>query len=259
MFLEIPKTRSKTLDRLSCEKSALYIFILGCNFSVCTSKQLSKSIKLIHKFAPLSVKYTDTVMWIMDIMVMTVITSRCWDINTLWSQSTITQPFKIIIKNIYKPSFGKVLGLILYAYQIIEQLIIVLQGMRRPDSSDDRHVMAKHASIYPNEAEVHYHYYFFFHNKILKILKNFIHTTSMILHIYFTASSSTEYCITVWKSFEKCIWLSGRKVISTTGCPRLLLIIYTRHYLHRECYIEGEIIDIIVITVITSGCWDINT
>ncbi|XP_078313931.1 zinc finger RNA-binding protein-like isoform X3 [Crassostrea virginica] len=27
-------------------------------------------------------------------------------------------------------------------------------GMRRPDSSDDRHVMAKHASIYPNEAEL---------------------------------------------------------------------------------------------------------
>ena len=26
--------------------------------------------------------------------------------------------------------------------------------MRRPDTSDDRHVMAKHASIYPNEAEV---------------------------------------------------------------------------------------------------------
>ena len=86
------------------------------------------------------------------------------------------------------------MGLILYAYQIKEQLIIVLQGMRRPDSSDDRHVMAKHASIYPNEAEVHYHYCF---NKILKILKNIIHITSMILHIYFTASSGTEYCITV--------------------------------------------------------------
>ncbi|KAK3098799.1 hypothetical protein FSP39_023235 [Pinctada imbricata] len=27
-------------------------------------------------------------------------------------------------------------------------------GMRRPDSSDDRHVMSKHASIYPNEAEL---------------------------------------------------------------------------------------------------------
>ena len=26
--------------------------------------------------------------------------------------------------------------------------------MRRPDTSDDRHVMAKHASIYPNEAEL---------------------------------------------------------------------------------------------------------
>ena len=26
--------------------------------------------------------------------------------------------------------------------------------MRRPDTSDDRHVMSKHASIYPNEAEV---------------------------------------------------------------------------------------------------------
>ena len=29
-----------------------------------------------------------------------------------------------------------------------------LQPMRRPDTSDDRHVMAKHSSIYPNEAEV---------------------------------------------------------------------------------------------------------
>lgn len=77
------------------------------------------------------------------------------------------------------------------------KLIIVSQGMRRPDSSDDRHVMAKHASIYPNEAEVHNHFYFFFHNKILKILKNFIDTTLMILNIYFTASSGTEYCITV--------------------------------------------------------------
>ena len=27
--------------------------------------------------------------------------------------------------------------------------------VRRPDTSDDRHVMAKHASIYPNEADVH--------------------------------------------------------------------------------------------------------
>ena len=26
--------------------------------------------------------------------------------------------------------------------------------MRRPDTSDDRHVMAKHASIYPTEDEV---------------------------------------------------------------------------------------------------------
>lgn len=26
--------------------------------------------------------------------------------------------------------------------------------MRRPETSDDRHVMAKHSSIYPNEAEV---------------------------------------------------------------------------------------------------------
>ena len=28
------------------------------------------------------------------------------------------------------------------------------QPMRRPDSSDDRHVMHKHQGIYPNEAEV---------------------------------------------------------------------------------------------------------
>lgn len=28
------------------------------------------------------------------------------------------------------------------------------QGVRKPDSSDDRHVMAKHASIYPNEEEL---------------------------------------------------------------------------------------------------------
>lgn len=26
--------------------------------------------------------------------------------------------------------------------------------MRRPETSDDRHVVAKHSSIYPNEAEV---------------------------------------------------------------------------------------------------------
>ena len=29
-----------------------------------------------------------------------------------------------------------------------------MQQMRRPDSSDDRHVMAKHHSIYPTEDEV---------------------------------------------------------------------------------------------------------
>ena len=82
-FLRFPRQRFQikvsyfTLVRLSCEKSVLYIFILGCNFSVCTSKQLSKSIKLIHKNAPLSVKYTGTVKWIIDFMVMTVITSGC--------------------------------------------------------------------------------------------------------------------------------------------------------------------------------------
>lgn len=29
-----------------------------------------------------------------------------------------------------------------------------IQPMRRPDTSDDRHVMAKHATIYPTEEEV---------------------------------------------------------------------------------------------------------
>lgn len=29
-----------------------------------------------------------------------------------------------------------------------------LQPMRRPDSSDDRHVLAKHADIYPKEEEL---------------------------------------------------------------------------------------------------------
>ena len=30
----------------------------------------------------------------------------------------------------------------------------LLQPMRRPDSSDDRHVLAKHAEIYPKEEEL---------------------------------------------------------------------------------------------------------
>ena len=33
-------------------------------------------------------------------------------------------------------------------------LVSPLQPIRRPDTSDDRHVMSKHASIYPNEAEL---------------------------------------------------------------------------------------------------------
>ena len=33
-------------------------------------------------------------------------------------------------------------------------LDVYFQHMRRPDTSDDRHVMAKHQNIYPNESEV---------------------------------------------------------------------------------------------------------
>lgn len=42
--------------------------------------------------------------------------------------------------------------LLLFSHEII--VYSLLQPMRRPDSYNDRHVMARHMAIYPNEQEV---------------------------------------------------------------------------------------------------------
>ena len=41
--------------------------------------------------------------------------------------------------------------------------LMAMAPVRRPDSADDRHVMAKHANIYPNETEVSSIYHVKFH------------------------------------------------------------------------------------------------